>query len=102
MRSGANLVATNNVHYATPADRTLATAMAAVRSRRSLDEIDAWLPGSAGAHLRSAAEQVRRFARYPGVVTAAADLAADARSTSPSSPRTCRRTRVRPVPRACP
>ncbi len=67
-------VATNNVHYATPARRPLATALAAVRARRSLDEIDPWLPAGAGAHLRSGAEQVRRFARYPGVVEAAAEL----------------------------
>ncbi|HTN78862.1 MAG TPA: error-prone DNA polymerase, partial [Acidimicrobiales bacterium] len=51
-----------------------ATALAAVRARRSLDEIDPWLPGGAGAHLRSGAEQARRFARYPGVVEAAAEL----------------------------
>ena len=68
------VVATNNVHYATPAQRPLATALAAVRSRRSLDEIDGWLPAAAGAHLRSGAEQARRFARYPGVVQLAAEL----------------------------
>ncbi len=67
-------VATNNVHYARPSDRPLATAMAAVRSRRSLDEIDPWLPAASSAHLRSGAEQARRFARYPGVVAAAAEL----------------------------
>ena len=68
------VVASNNVHYATPADRRLATAMAAVRSRRSLDEIDPWLPAASSAHLRSGAEQARRFARYPGAVAAAAEL----------------------------
>jgi error-prone DNA polymerase len=68
------VVATNNVHYATPAQRPLATALAAVRARRSLDEIDGWLPAAAGAHLRSGAEQARRFARYPGVVERAAAL----------------------------
>ncbi len=68
------VVATNNVHYATAADRPLATALAAVRSRRSLDEIDPWLPAAALAHLRSGVEQARRFARFPGVVTAAAEL----------------------------
>src|SRR4051794_5878698 len=68
------VVATNNVHYATPAERPLATALAAVRSRRSLDEIDPWLPAAALAHLRSGAEQARRFARFPGVVEAAAEL----------------------------
>ena len=74
IRAGVDLVATNNVHYATPAQRRLATAMAAVRARRSLDEIDGWLPASSGAHLRSGVEQARRFARYPGVVERAAEL----------------------------
>jgi error-prone DNA polymerase len=74
---GLQAVATNNVHHATPADRQLATAMAAIRARRSLDEIDGWLPGGGAAHLRSGAEQARRFARYPGVVAAAAELGRD-------------------------
>ncbi|HZU71467.1 MAG TPA: error-prone DNA polymerase, partial [Acidimicrobiales bacterium] len=69
-----DLVATNNVHYATPARWKLATALAAVRARRSLDEIDGWLPPTAGAHLRSGEEQSRRMARYPGVVERAARL----------------------------
>jgi error-prone DNA polymerase len=73
-RSGVECVATNNVHYAVPAQRRLATALAAVRSRRSLDELDPWLPAGAGAHLRSGAEQARRFARYPGVVERAAEI----------------------------
>ena len=64
--SGVECVATNNVHYATPAQRRLATALAAVRARRSLDEIDRWLPAAAGAHLRSGAEQARRFRALPG------------------------------------
>jgi error-prone DNA polymerase len=67
-------LATGNVHYATPAHRPLATALAAVRARRSLDELDPWLPASGGAHLRSGAEMVRRFARYPGVVERAAEI----------------------------
>jgi error-prone DNA polymerase len=74
---GVELIATNNVHYATPARRGLATALAAVRARRSLDEIDGWLPAAAGAHLRSGREQARRFARYPGVVERAAELGRD-------------------------
>src|SRR5207249_1182782 len=76
IRHGVDLVATNNAHYDTPARRRLATALAAVRARRSLDEIDGWLPAAASAHLRSGAEQARRFARYPGVVERAAALAA--------------------------
>ncbi|HUO48852.1 MAG TPA: PHP domain-containing protein, partial [Acidimicrobiales bacterium] len=43
VRAGVGVVATNNVHYATPARRPLATAIAAVRARRSLDELDGWL-----------------------------------------------------------
>src|SRR4029077_18866011 len=78
-------------HYATPARRPLATALAAVRSRRSLDELAGWLPGGAGAHLRSGAEQARRFARYPGVVDRAAALgrecAFDLQLVAPNLPR---------------
>ncbi|HEX2700460.1 MAG TPA: error-prone DNA polymerase [Acidimicrobiales bacterium] len=77
VRAGVDLVATNNVHYATPARRPLATALAAVRARRSLDEIDGWLPPSGAAHLRSGAEMAARMARYPGVVERAATIAAD-------------------------
>jgi len=74
VRAGVDVVATNNVHYATPSRRRLATALAAVRARRSLDEIDGWLPAAAGAHLRSGDEQARRFARYPGAVAGSAAL----------------------------
>ncbi len=77
MEVGVDVVATNNVHYHAPKRRRLATAMAAVRARRSLDDIDAWLPAAASAHLRSGDEQARRFARYPGVVERAAELALD-------------------------
>jgi error-prone DNA polymerase len=73
-RAGVECIATNNVHYATPAQRKLATAIAAVRARRSMDELDGWLPGCSGAHLRSGAEQLRRFARYPGVVERAGEI----------------------------
>jgi error-prone DNA polymerase len=74
VRAGVDVVATTNAHYATPAGRRLATAMAAVRSRRSLDEVEGWLPACAGAHLRSGDEQARRFARWPGAVARAAEL----------------------------
>ncbi len=77
MRADVDIIATNNVHYAMPADRRLATAMAAVRARRSLNEMDGWLPGTSSAHLRSGDEQLRRFVRYPGVVERAAELGRD-------------------------
>ena len=73
-RHDVGCVATTNAHYATPAQRRLATALAAVRARSSLAELDSWLPAAAGAHLRSGAEQRRRFARYPGVVELAAEI----------------------------
>src|SRR6266545_1002697 len=48
---GVEAVATNNVHYATPGRRRLATALAAVRARCSLDELDGWLPAEIGRAL---------------------------------------------------
>jgi len=72
---GVEVVVTNNVHYATVAQRPLATALAAVRARRSLDEIDGWLPAAPFSHLRSAAEQERRFARWPGAVARTVEIA---------------------------
>jgi error-prone DNA polymerase len=74
VRAGVDLVATNNVHYATPDRRRLAGALAAVRARRSLDDLDGWLPAAGTAHLRSGDEQARRFARWPGAVERAAEL----------------------------
>jgi error-prone DNA polymerase len=74
VRAGLPLVATNNVHYATPDRRRLAAALAAVRARRSLDDLVGWLPAAGSAHLRSGDEQARRFARWPGAVELAAEL----------------------------
>jgi error-prone DNA polymerase len=74
VEAGVGLVATNNVHYATPDRRRLATALAAVRARRSLDDLAGWLPAAGTAHLRSGDEQARRFARWPGAVERAAEL----------------------------
>ncbi|MEO7288908.1 MAG: PHP domain-containing protein, partial [Jatrophihabitantaceae bacterium] len=69
-----DLIATTNAHYATPRERPLATAVAAVRARTSMDALDGWLPSWASQHLRSGAELAQRFARYPDAVTAAARL----------------------------
>ncbi len=71
---GLDTVATTAAHYATPARHRLATALAAIRARRSLDEMDGWLPAAATAHLRSGAEMAERFARWPGAVQRAARL----------------------------
>src|SRR5215203_881844 len=71
---GLPLVATNNVHYATPDQYRLASAMAAVRGRKSLAEMDGWLPVP-GAHLRSGYEMASRFSRFPGAVAESVRIA---------------------------
>lgn len=72
---GLPVVATNNVHYAAPTDHRLASAMAAIRARRSLADMDGWLPAWGAAGLRSGAEMATRFARYPGAVARSVELA---------------------------
>ena len=88
---GLPMVATNNVHYAAPDGHRLAAAMAAVRARRSLAEMDGWLPPAGAACLRSGAEMARRFARYPGAVarsvTLADELAFDLQKATPRLPK---------------
>ena len=74
-RAGIPFIASNAVHYAAPEGYPLATAMAAVRARRSLEELDGWLPASSGAHLRSGSEMAARFARYPGAVERTVEIA---------------------------
>ena len=71
---GLPLVASNNVHYARPENGRLGAAVAAVRARRSLADMDGWLSGP-GAHLRSGAEMAQVFARYPGVVAQTVPIA---------------------------
>lgn len=87
---GLPTIASGNVHYADPKHYRLATATAAVRARRSLAEMDGWLPPPA-AHLRSGAEMQQRFVRYPGAVRRAADLgrqlAFDLQAAKPNLPK---------------
>jgi error-prone DNA polymerase len=88
--SGLSTVATSGAHLARPERGRLAGAMAAIRARRSLDEMDGWLPAWAGNYLRSGAEMADRFARYPGAVQRAAELggecAFDLRLVAPRLP----------------
>jgi error-prone DNA polymerase len=76
-RRRLGVVATGNVHYATPGQHQLSQALAAVRARRSLDELDGWLPAAPTAHLRSGAEMAERFSRYPGAVEHTVEVADD-------------------------
>ena len=73
-RFGVGVVATSAAHFAEPARGRLASAMAAIRARRSVDEAAGWLAPLGGSHLRSGREMVQLFSRCPEVVTAAADL----------------------------
>ncbi|MEN1975160.1 error-prone DNA polymerase [Cellulomonas sp. P4] len=72
--AGLPLVATGNVHYATPRDADLAMALAAVRARSSMEDLDGWLPGAPTAHLASATEMLHRHRRNPQAVATAAAL----------------------------
>ncbi len=62
------VVATGNVHFAAPAQARLGQALAAIRARRSLDDMDGWLPAAGTAYLRSGQEMAARLRRYPGVL----------------------------------
>ncbi|WP_190820968.1 error-prone DNA polymerase [Saccharopolyspora pogona] len=73
-RAGVSTVATTGAHLARPERARLASAVAAIRARRSLDDMDGWLPAWAGNYLRSGAELAGMFARYPGAVQRAAEL----------------------------
>jgi error-prone DNA polymerase len=74
---GVGVIATGNVHYAAPQDARLAQALAAIRARSSLDDMDGWLAATGGGFLRSGAEAAARLARYPGVLARTAELAAE-------------------------
>src|SRR5215831_777152 len=75
--AGTTAIATGNVHYAAPGDARLAEALAAVRARRSLDEMDGWLAASGAAYLRSGAEMAHRLRRYPGALDNTVALSRD-------------------------
>ena len=74
-RFGLECVATNDVSYAHPSQHRLADALTAVRHRSGLDQVDHLLSPAATACLRTGVEMERRFARWPGTVQRAAELA---------------------------
>ena len=84
------VVATGNVHFAAPAQARLGQALAAIRARRSLDDMDGWLPAAGTAYLRSGQEMAARLRRYPGVldrtVALGRECAFDFRVIAPSLP----------------
>src|SRR5215472_17598278 len=68
------VVATGNVHFAAPAQARLGQALAAIRARRSLADMDGWLPAAGTAYLRSGEEMAARLRRYPGVLERTLEL----------------------------
>ncbi len=85
------VIASNNVHFASPAQSHLSAAVSAVRANRSLDQLDGWLPAAGTAFLRSGAEMAERFKRYPGAiertVILADELAFPLRRAKPALPK---------------
>ena len=69
------VLATGGVHAATAEATRIAEAMSAIRSRRSLVELDPHLPASGTAHLRSPAAMLRHFAAHPDAVARTVPLA---------------------------
>ena len=84
------VVGTGNVHFAAPAQARLGQALAAIRARRSLAEMDGWLPAAGTAYLRSGQEMAARLRRYPGVldrtVTLGRECAFDFKVIAPRLP----------------
>jgi error-prone DNA polymerase len=74
--AGVGVIASSNVHHAAPQDARLAQALAAIRARSSLDDMDGWLAAPGGGFLHSGEEMAARLARYPGVRERTAELAA--------------------------
>ena len=74
-RVGVGIIASSGAHYATAEGFPLATALAAVRARRSLDELNGWLPARGHrlpAQRSGDGRPVRH--RYPGAVNRAAAI----------------------------
>ncbi|MCR6490322.1 error-prone DNA polymerase [Amycolatopsis sp. OK19-0408] len=71
---GLPTVATTAAHYARPERARLADALAAIRARRGIDELEGWLPAAGAAFLRSGTEMDAMFRRYPGAVRRSALL----------------------------
>ncbi|MDF0532472.1 error-prone DNA polymerase [Tsukamurella sp. 8F] len=74
---GGGRIATTGAHFAYPRQRRLAMTLAAIRARRTLDEMDGWLPAAGGPHLRSGDEMALLLPEFPGAIAGAVELAAE-------------------------
>ena len=72
---GLTLLATNDVLYHEPARRPLHDVMVAIRHRTTLAAAGHWLEPHAERHLKSPAEMIRLFERWPHAIAATRALA---------------------------
>ncbi len=73
--SGLGLLATNDVHYHAPDRRPLQDVMTAIRHKTTVAAAGHLLHANAERHLKSPAEMVRLFARWPHAIAAARAVA---------------------------
>ncbi|MEL6488177.1 MAG: PHP domain-containing protein, partial [Pseudomonadota bacterium] len=68
--NGLTLLATNDVHYHAPERRPLQDVMTAIANKTTVAEAGHLLHANAERHLKSPAEMVRLFARWPHAIAA--------------------------------
>ncbi|MBD3728139.1 MAG: error-prone DNA polymerase [Sphingomonadales bacterium] len=73
--NGLTLLATNDVHYHAPDRRPLQDVMTAIRHKTTVAAAGHLLHANAERHLKSPAEMVRLFARWPHAIAASRSLA---------------------------
>jgi error-prone DNA polymerase len=73
--NGLQLLATNDVHYATPDKRPLQDVMTAIRHKTRVAEAGHLLAANAERHLKSPQEMQMLFARWPHAIAATREIA---------------------------
>jgi error-prone DNA polymerase len=74
-RSGAPMVATNDVLYHGPERRPLQDVLTCIREGCTIQEAGLRVEANAERHLKSPAEMARLFARFPGAVERSVEIA---------------------------
>ncbi|MDQ3079074.1 MAG: error-prone DNA polymerase [Pseudomonadota bacterium] len=72
---GRSILATNDVHYHEPSRRPLQDVMSCIREKVTLVEAGLLLHPNAERHLKSPAEMMRLFARWPHAIAATREVA---------------------------
>ncbi|HEU4651234.1 MAG TPA: PHP domain-containing protein, partial [Croceibacterium sp.] len=73
--NGLSLLATNDVHYHAPERRPLQDVMTAIRHKTTVAAAGHLLHANAERHLKSPAEMLRLFARWPHAIVASREVA---------------------------